>query len=90
MEKVTRPLTDRQLDLLMAMQRGVEIRYMPSMGRFNQHAHYYRSDNGKRCTSEAKGLIDRHLARHVYEQFSGRLVLTHDGKTHSHRNAEAN
>lgn len=54
-------LTAKQQELLDAMRGGVRCIYMRYMGSFNTNAYYYRSDNHKKCTAQAKALLERGL-----------------------------
>jgi hypothetical protein len=64
-ERVVRPLSKTQSELLDAMKAGVTVHFMPYMGRFNPNAHYFRQDNYKRCTAAAEALIAKGYAKRV-------------------------
>ena len=67
----TKKLTAKQQELLDAVNRGVVLRYMRYMGRFNPSAYYFRSDTLNRCTSTAAALYERGLVARVNENEFG-------------------
>ena len=57
-------LTKTQIELLLYMQEGARLFYMPYMGRFRQNPYYFAaSDKGERlrCTVAADALIKKGL-----------------------------
>src|SRR6266704_1355930 len=57
--RMKKKLTENQQDLLIALQKGVRLHFMPYQGRFNPNAYFFRSDTMSRCTKAADGLINR-------------------------------
>jgi hypothetical protein len=64
-------LTDRQAELLEAMRSGTRVYYMPYAGRFNPRPYYWRADTYRRCTQEAKALLNRGLVVKCNETWRG-------------------
>lgn len=59
---MTKKLTPTQQELLDAMRRGVEVRYMAPWSH-RDSAYYFREDTLKKCTATARGICNRGLAR---------------------------
>jgi len=76
-------LTENQQDLLIALQKGVHLHFMPYQGRFNPDAYFFRSDTMSRCTRAADGLINRGFVvnqkKHSFDKDD--FVLTEIGKS---------
>lgn len=64
-------LTAPQRELYEAMLNGCTCFYMPYAGRFNPSAYYFRTDNMKRCTAQAKALLKRGLVEKYKEDWRG-------------------
>lgn len=63
--------TKTQQELLDAMQSGVRVIYMRSMGRFNPTAYYFRADTHKRVTAAARALLEKGLIERVNQKLGG-------------------
>lgn len=74
-------LSKTQQELLDAMKSGVEVIYMPYMGRFNPQDYYFRADNHKRCTAAAKKLKALGLVEVFDKDWKGHRLRIKKDKT---------
>lgn len=76
-------LSSAQQELYDAMKRGVTCIFMKYSGR-GLGNYYFRTDNHKRCTAQARALLDRGLVEKVNEDWRGhRLVLKKEASTNN-------
>ena len=64
-------MTERQQKLLDEMKAGARVGYMPYAGNFNPTPYYFLTSTMRRCTREAKALLEMGLVEKYKEDWRG-------------------
>ena len=69
-------LSKTQQELLLKMQAGKTLYYMPYLGNSNRQNDYFFCEISRSCTAAAKALINKGLVQLVGNHFQKKCSLT--------------
>ena len=73
-------LSKTQQELLLKMQAGKTLYYMPYLGNSNRQNDYFVCEISRSCTAAAKALINKGLVKLVGKHWEKKCELTDAGK----------